>query len=107
MARTAPISVIAAFRSARGVRAALRRLARTGIEESRVHVVGFKPTEEGGGRSKSGAAKTAEGDALVSVKAESEDTAEQARIVLEESGAERVEAIDVDGKPLLPKSEAQ
>ncbi len=103
MARMARINVIAAFHSTRGVRSALRRLAGTGIDESRVHVVGFQPTnEDGGGRPKGKSARKDERDTLVSIEVETADTAEQARLVLEESGADRVDAVDEDGTPLPP-----
>jgi hypothetical protein len=103
----ARINVIAAFHTTRGVRSALRRLAGSGIDESRVHVVGFKPTaEDGDGQPARRSAGKDDRDTLVSVEAETADTAEQARLVLKESGADRVDAVDVDGTPLPPVSES-
>jgi hypothetical protein len=98
----------AAFHSTRGVRSALKRLAATGIDTSLVHVVGFEPTAgDGGGRPKGKSAEKDDRDTLVSIEAETADTAEQARLVLEESGADRVDAVDENGSTLPPESEVQ
>jgi hypothetical protein len=47
----------------------------------------------------------AERDTLISVSVKDETTAVKARKVLEEAGAERVDAVDASGQPLPPESE--
>ncbi len=47
----------------------------------------------------------AERDTLVSVSVKDESTAVKARKVLEEAGAERVDAVDASGTPLPPEAE--
>ena len=49
----------------------------------------------------------AERDTLVSVSVKDESTAVKARKVLEEAGAERVDAVDASGTPLPPESEPE